>query len=148
MYEFWQFLHVISAIVWVGSATLALFLSLRLGAAKDNPIAAPATRLIEMTSVPLFMIVSLSTLVTGLVLAFGWTGFGPLWIKIGLGGIAVSLIMGFGYFKPQIAKLDAAMKERGPEDSGVQALVRQTDIMATLELVVFLVVVWAMVTKP
>ena len=148
MYNFWQFLHVTSAVVWIGSATLVLFLSLRLGAAKGNPIAAPAMRLMETTAVPLFMIVSLSTLVTGLVMAFGWVGFGPLWIKIGLGGIAISLIMGFGYFKPLVAKLDAATREHGPEDSRVQALVRQNDIMAALELIVFLVVIWAMVAKP
>ena len=148
MYNFWQFLHVTSAVVWVGSAILVLFLSLRLGAAKDNPIAVPAMRLLETTAVPLFILVSLSTLVTGLVMAFGWVGFGPLWIKIGLGGIAISLIMGFGYFKPLVEKLDAAVKEHGPEDSRVQALVRQNDIMSAVEVVVLLVVIWAMVAKP
>ena len=148
MYDFWQFLHVTSAVVRVGAAALALFLSLRLSAAHENPIAVSASRLMETTGVPLFMAASVATLVTGLILAFGWVGFGPLWIKIGLAGIIVSLVMGFGYFKPQIAKLDAAMQERGPGDAGVQALVRQTNIVAVIEFLVFLVVIWAMVTKP
>lgn len=148
MYDFWQFLHVMSAAVWVGAAALALFLSFRLDAAHDNPIAAPATRLMESTALPLFMVASVATLVTGLVMAFGWIGFGPLWIKIGLGGILISIGMGFGYFKPGIEKLEAAVQERGHTDPGVQALVRRMNIVAAVELVVFVIVIWAMVTKP
>lgn len=148
MYDFWQFLHVTSAVTWVGAAILALFLSFRLGVAKDDPAAFSASRILETTSVPLFIVASLATLVTGLIMAFGWIGFGPLWIKIGLGGIVVSLIMGFGYFKPQIEKLEVAISERGPMDPGVQAKIRQMNIVSAAELVVLLIVIWAMVTKP
>lgn len=148
MYNLWQFLHVTSAIVWVGAAVLSLFLAFRLGAMRDNTVAAPASRLMEATAVPLFIVASLATLATGLVMAFGWVGFEPLWIKIGLGGIFVSIVMGFAYFKPQIAKIDAAIEERGATDPGVQAMVRRTNIAGVIELVIFLVVVWAMVTKP
>lgn len=148
MYDFWQFLHVTSAIVWVGAAALALFLSLRFSAAHHEPIAFSASRLMETTAVPLFIVASLATLVTGLVMAFAWIGFGPLWIKIGLGGIIVSLVMGFGYFKPHIAKVEAAVQEHGPADPGVRALIRQANIASAIELLVFLVVIWAMVTKP
>jgi hypothetical protein len=147
VYDFWQFLHVTSAIVWVGAATLALFLSFRLEAVGD-PVASRAGRLMESKAVPLYMVASLATLVTGLVMAFGWVGFSPLWIKIGLGGIFISLVLGFGYFKPQIAKLDALVEERGPEDAGVRTMVRHVNVVAAVELLIFLVVVWAMVTKP
>ena len=147
MYNFWQFLHVTSAIVWVGAASLALFLSFRLTSISD-PVASKAASLLESKSVPLFMVVSLSTLVTGLIMAFGWVGFGPLWIKIGLGGIVISLVLGFGYFKPHIEKLNVLLEERGPEDPAIRALVRQSNMVAAVELAIFLLVVWAMVTKP
>ena len=148
MYDFWQFLHVMSAAIWVGAAALALFLSFRLGAAQNDPAAFSASRLLETTSVPLFIIASMATFITGLIMAFGWIGFGPLWIKIGLGGILISMVMGFGYFKPQIAKLEAAISERGATDAGVQAKIRQMNMVAAAELVVFFVIIWAMVTKP
>ena len=73
---------------------------------------------------------------------------GPLRIEIGLGGILISLVLGFGYFKPLIEKVNVLVEERGPEDPGVRALTRQSNMVATVELAVFLVVVWAMVTKP
>ena len=148
MYNLWQFLHVVSAIVWVGAAALAVFLSVRLEALKEEPLAGAASRLMESNAVPLFMLASLSTLVTGLIMAIGWVGFGPLWIKVGLAGIFVSLVLGFGYFKPQIEKLDAAVTARGSDDPEVRRKVRQTNYVALGELAVFLIVVWAMVTKP
>lgn len=148
MYDFWQFLHVTSAIVWVGANVLVVFLSFRFAALPDNPIAGPATGLIAKTAVPLFMVASLTTLLTGLIMAFGWTGFEPLWIKIGLGGIIVSLVMGFGYHKPHGAKLEAAMRERGPGDPGVRALVRQANTVSVIEVLILVIVIWAMVVKP
>lgn len=126
---------------------MALFLSFRLTSISD-PVASKAASLLESKSVPLFMVVSLSTLVTGLIMAFGWVGFGPLWIKIGLGGIVISLVLGFGYFKPHIEKLNVLLEERGPEDPAIRALVRQSNMVAAVELAIFLLVVWAMVTKP
>lgn len=148
MYNVWQFLHVVSAIIWVGAAALAVFLSFRLEALKDDPLAGAAGRLMESNSVPLFMFASMSTFITGLILAFGWVGFEPLWIKLGLIGVVLSLVLGFGYFKPQIEKLDLALKERGPDHPEVRRKERQTNYVALGELVVFLIVVWAMVVKP
>lgn len=92
---------------------MTLFLSLRFSAARDNPIAAPASGLVEKSAVPLFIAASLATLVTGLVMAFAWTGFGPLWIKIGLVGIVLSLVVGIAYFKPHGEKIEAAIARRG-----------------------------------
>lgn len=148
MYNFWQFLHVVSAIVWVGASALALFLSFRLGARGEDPAAASASRLLEGLGIPLFMVASIGTLATGLVMAFVWIGFEPLWIRIGLGGIAISLIMGFGYFKPHIEKLDRLVAERGATDAAIRPMVRQANVVALAELAIFLVVVWAMVAKP
>lgn len=148
MYNFWQFLHVTAATVWVGGSILTLFLTLRLQAQSENPIAGPATGLMMKTSVPLFAIASLTTLITGLVLAIGWVTFDPLWIKIGLAGVIVSIVMGFGYHRPHGAKLQAAIEQRGPADESVKALVRQGNLVAVAELAFLIVVVWAMVTKP
>lgn len=148
MYNFWQYLHVVSAVVWVGAAALALFLSLSLGRSKGDPLAAAAVRLLESKSVPLFMGASIGTLVTGLIMAFGWVGFQPLWIKIGLAGVFASIVIGMGYFKPHIEKLQAAVTERGPDDPTVLAMVRQANIVASVEMVIFLAVIWAMVVKP
>jgi hypothetical protein len=148
VYNFWQFLHVTFAIAWVGGSILMIFLAMRFSKFGDNPVAGPATGLVAATSVPLFMVASLGTLATGLVLAFGWIGFQPLWIKLGLGGIAISLVMGFGYHKPHGAKLEQAVKERGPQDPGVQAMMRQSTMVGIVETLILIGVVWAMVAKP
>ncbi len=148
MYDFWQFLHVTLATLWVGGSIFFLFLTLRFGTFRDNPIAGPATGLVAKTSVPLFVVASLGTFVTGLIMAFGWVGFGPLWIKIGLAGVIMSMGLGFGYHKPHAAKMEAAMKATGPDDPAVQAMVRQSSMVSVIELAFLVMVIWAMVTKP
>lgn len=148
MYNLFQFLHVLSAVVWVGAAVLATYLSIRLGSMRDNPVAGPAAGLMEKSAVPVFMVAAFGTLITGLILAFGWIGFEPLWIKIGLVGVILSIVVGMTYFKPHGEKLEAAMKERGPSDPSVQAMIRQATLVSMGEMVVFAIVIWAMVVKP
>jgi hypothetical protein len=148
MYNFWQFLHVLFAIIWVGSAVLSVFLSLRLGVMHDNPVAGPASGLVEKSSVPVFIVSSFGTLITGLILAFGWVTFGPLWIKIGLGGVILSIVVGIAYFAPHGKKLEAAIEAGGPNDPSVRMMVRQAQIVSIAELVLFAVIVWTMVAKP
>ena len=148
MYNLWQFVHVLAAVVWVGAAVLSVFLSVRLGALKDNPVAGPASGLVEKTSVPVFIVSSLGTLISGLVLAFGWVGFEPLWIKIGLGGVIISIIVGIAYFRPHGEKLEAAMEASGPDNPQVRSMIQQAQLVSIAELVVLAFVIWAMVVKP
>lgn len=148
MYNFWQFLHVTLAMTWIGAFVLSLFLSFRLGAMRDNPVAGPASGLIEKKAVPLFIVAAFGTLTTGLIMAFGWVTFGPLWIKIGLGGAIISIVVGMTYFAPHGKKLEAAIETSGANDASVQAMVRQAQMVSLAEGVVLLIVVWAMVTKP
>jgi uncharacterized membrane protein len=145
MYNFWQYLHVLFATTWVGAGVLSVFLSLRLGALRDNPVAGAAYGLMEKSSVPLFIVSSFGTLITGLVLAFGWVTFEPLWIKIGLGGVILSIVVGIAYFAPLGKKVEAATEAKDP---AVMAMVRQAQIVSVAELVLFAVIVWAMVAKP
>jgi hypothetical protein len=121
MYNFWQYLHVLFATTWVGAAVLDVFLSLRLSALRDNPVAGPASGLMEKSSVPLFIGSSLGTLITGLILAFGWVTFDPLWIKIGLGGAILSIVVGIAYFAPHGEKVEAAVEASGPNDPAVNS---------------------------
>jgi hypothetical protein len=102
----------------------------------------------EKSSVPLFIGSSLGTLITGLVLAFGWVTFDPLWIKIGLGGAILSIVVGIAYFAPHGEKVEAAIEASGPNDPAVIAMVRQIQIVSVAELFLFAVIVWAMVAKP
>jgi hypothetical protein len=125
-----------------------VFLSLRLGSMRDNPVAGPASGLVEQTSVPLFIVASFGTLITGLILAIGWVTFDPLWIQIGLGGVIVSIVVGIAYFAPHGKKLEAAIEASGPDNPTVKAMVRQAQIVSVGELVLFAVIVWAMVVKP
>jgi hypothetical protein len=148
MYNFWQYLHVLFATTWVGAAVLDVFLSLRLSALRDDPVAGPATGLMQKSSVPLFIGSSLGTLITGLILAFGWVTFDPLWIKIGLGGAILSIVVGIAYFAPHGEKVEAAVEASGPNDPAVIAMVRQVQIVSVAELFLFAVIVWTMVAKP
>jgi hypothetical protein len=148
MYNFWQYLHVLFATTWVGAGVLSVFLSLRFSTLRDNPVAGAASGLMEKSSVPLFIVSSLGTLITGLVLAFGWVTFEPLWIKIGLGGAILSIVVGIAYFAQLGKKVEAAIEANGPNDPAAMAMIRQGQIVSVAELFLFAVIVWAMVAKP
>jgi uncharacterized membrane protein len=72
-------------------------------------------------------------------------GFDQTWITIGLTAIVLSIIVGAGYLGPQAAKLVADLEE-GAE--GAIDRLRRIAIVSYIDLVVLLVAVWAMVTKP
>lgn len=71
-----------------------------------------------------------------------------LWILRGLGGFAYSFINGAFFIGPLSGKTGKLIEERGAEDVEVQSNLGKLFLMSRIELVVLIVVVFAMTVRP
>ena len=148
MYDTFKFLHVASAIVWLGSGVAVMSLMAQLRSAGDGPTLMGVTRQMDNLGKRLFGPAAMSTLLFGVVTVIvGDLGFSEPWIVIGIVGVAVS--MGSVVFRNRMQqRLVTALDERGPQDPEVAATGRRIGMLNMLDLVLLFIVVWAMVVKP
>jgi uncharacterized membrane protein len=148
-YELLVFLHVASAIVWLGAgATLGLMAirALRSSDPLDGPRLAQAS---EWLTPRLFIPASLATLVFGILLVLdGPWSFGDLWLALGLAGYTVSFVTGIAFIDPEAKRLHRAAAEHGATSSQAMRHTRRVVLVSRLELVVLFAVVSVMVAKP
>ena len=148
LYELLLFLHILAAIVWIGSGTLLNVLAYRAESARDNEglsrIASDAGALSNV----LFLPASLATLVFGvLVVIEGDLSFGDLWVVLGLVGIAATIVTGAAVIGPR-SKQIAEMLQRDGVTPEVGTKITQLITLGRIDLVVLYLVVADMVLKP
>ena len=144
--EFYRILHLLSAMVWVGGSVITQVFGARIGRSGDQAQtlvfargAAAATRVLS--------IAGLSTAVWGilLVVEVDFFEFDQAWIVLGFGGVLVGALLGAMFFGPQIRKL---IEQLESGDDSANETIKRIVLVSALELVVLVVVVWAMVVKP
>lgn len=143
-----KFLHVVSAIVWVGGGVMLQILLARTRRAGPEALG-HLNNSAEWTSTRIFIPVAFAALGTGIatVIAGGYD-WGALWINIGFVGFLSSAVIGMAVIGPTSKKMKVLIDERGPTDPGVEPLVRRINAFGLVDLSVLLVVVFFMVVKP
>jgi uncharacterized membrane protein len=148
-YEILLFLHVTSAIIWLGAGFtffLLVFKAERSADPTEEPHVADANNWLAPR---LFIPASLATLVFGVLLVFeGEWGFGDLWILLGLAGYAASFLVGILFMKPEGERLARAMSEHGPQSRQARRHMRRIVMVSRAELAALFLVVADMVLKP
>lgn len=149
MYNLFQFLHVASAVVWVGSGVALVALMGAMTRAGDSASVMAVGRHLEGLAPKLFGSAAMGTLLFGVatVLAGEGIGFADLWITIGFAGVALSIVI-VAVSNPQQKRLAATIEEHGPEHPDVAATTARLRMLNYIDLVVLFVVIWAMVAKP
>lgn len=142
-----KFLHVLFAIAWVGGGIMLQFLLARARAAGPDMMTR-FNELADATHTRLFMPSSFLTLVFGIAtVALGGYDWATPWIGIGFGGFILSAILGMAVLGPTAKKMKALIAERGPVDPVVTHLGRRLGTIGRIDLLILIVVVFAMVTK-
>ena len=146
VFEIYQFLHVTTAIVWVGGGIFGAIFTRRAASA------APAHRLgiardLACVSKRVFGPMAVLTLVFGvlMVLDRDAIGFDQTWISIGLGAIVLSIALGAAYLGPQS---DALVADLEADADGALDRLRRISLASAVNIAILLVAVWAMVAKP
>ncbi|HEY8594403.1 MAG TPA: hypothetical protein VIL84_04085 [Devosiaceae bacterium] len=147
-YSFFELLHVICAILWVGGG-FTLMVAAELVRRKRGPGGMMAiVDAVALLGPPFFVPVSLLTVVFGATTAFIGPGFGTLWVDLGLAGFIVTFLNGFFGIKPRAEKISALIATQGPESPEVLARADNLMMIARFDYVMLALVVVDMVVKP
>jgi uncharacterized membrane protein len=149
MYEFLLTIHVLAAVIWVGGGIAMHILGRRVLKRGDNEEIYKFSKEINIVALRLYAPMSLILLVAGILLVneAGYE-FSQLWITLAFIGWGFSFLVGIGYYGPQDKKLQALVAAEGPNAPGVAANVRQALTVNSFEILILLLVVVDMTTKP
>lgn len=146
-YSIVKFLHVVTAILWVGGGFVLFLLGMlaeRAGSIEDK---LQAMRASGQLGGKFFAPLSMLTLVFGLIMCGFWVGFSELWIVIGLVGYATTFSIGMFVFKPTGERIGAMIAEQGVTPAALGIGQRMMK-WARLDYAVMLAVIADMVLKP
>ena len=147
-YEFLQFLHVASAIIWLGAGFVLTLLIFGAATAGDREKEAGYHHDIEWLAPRLFIPFSLVTLITGLLVTLEGDLPFDLWLVIGLVGWLVSFGLGFFYFKPEGERIVALVEAEGPASEEADWRLHRLNLVDRVQVLILFVVVADMVIKP
>lgn len=148
-YELLTFLHISTAIIWLGSGFLLAVLVFGAGRAGDHEREAGYHRDTGWLAPRVFVPASLATFILGILLTIdGDWDFGALWITLAMIGWLASFLTGFLYFRPEGQRIGALAAERGPGDPEIVARVHRVNVIDRVQLVVLFTIVADMVLKP
>ena len=148
MYDLFKFLHILMAVIWVGSGVGLSALTLSM--ARDPGAMGRVMPHLEALGPKVFGPSSGLTLVFGIVTVLFSKGayeFSETWILIGFVGFAISGVMTM-MLAPRAKRLGALTAEKGHDDPEVAAGARRIINMRMIEILILVAVIAAMVFKP
>lgn len=150
-YNALKFVHVLSAVVWVGgAATVQVYALLALRSGDPARVAGFASDT-EFVGTRIFLPSSLILLISGILTVHasdGAWGYGQGWVRFGLVVIALSMVTGAAFLGPESGRIARATKAGGVASPEVQARIRRIFLVSRIELVLLIAVIFDMVVKP
>ncbi len=144
-----KLVHIISVSVWIGGEIMLGILFERAQRSRDEGTLRGLLSQGDFIGKAVFNPAGIITLAAGVWLGIeGDYDFGEAWISIGFVGIAVGAILGMAFYPRVFNRGLAGIEAGGIDGSETQASLKSLRLVSTLELLVLLVVVWAMVFKP
>lgn len=149
IYEIYVLFHIAGAVIWVGSSTYLAITSRRVLARNDDSEVKGFMADASFLGPRLFIPISLITVVFGVLAVIeGDWGFDQPWVSAGLGMFILSFILGAGFVKPRIDKLDAMGSDIAVSDPGYRKVVDQVMLISRIELAFLWAIIAVMVIKP
>ena len=147
LYLVFKFLHVASAILWIGTGFGLVILGIAAEARADKPEFGRIIQNVVFMAPRVFVPASVAAFVFGFVAAWMNWGFGSLWIWIGIVGFAATFVTGNFVLKPRADRVSAIVAREGLSDDAI-TVGRELLQVAKFDYVMLFVVVADMVFKP
>ena len=144
-YEFLLFVHVTSAVIWLGGAFFLQVYAIAVTRNGDpremGQFAGRAGTLSERVFIPASVLVVLAGV--GLMIEGSWE-WGQLWVVFALLTFAASFLTGALVLSPLAKKIEAT----GAETAAGRELIRRIFVISRVDLVFMYAIVFAMTVKP
>ncbi len=148
-YEWFMTVHVLAAVMWVGGSVMLTLLGLMTLGLRDPVRLAQFAKQVSFLGGVYFPPLSLMVVAFGFaMIANGDLSYSLTWLQIAIVGWAVSFFVGAGYLGPHAKRLSKVLDDRGAEDDEAQALIQRILLVARLDAVLLLFIVFDMTAKP
>jgi uncharacterized membrane protein len=147
LYLVLKFLHVVSAILWVGVGVGLCILGIAADARSDKTGSERIIQNITYLAPRLFVPASLAAFVFGFAAAWMSWGFQVLWIWIGIVGFAATFCTGNFLLKPRADRIAEIIAREGVSENALN-VGRELLRISKFDYVMLFVVVADMVFKP
>jgi uncharacterized membrane protein len=148
-YELLLFVHVLTAVVWVGGALSLQVLAIRAERSADGGRVANFATEAEWVGSRVFLPSSIVLLLAGIGLTLeGDWGFTTPWVLLGLIAYGLSALTGSLFLGPESGRIGKMIADVGPRDPDVLARIKRIFLVSRIELVVLLFIVFDMTVKP
>lgn len=150
-YNSLKFVHVLSAVVWVGGACTLQTFAIRINGTGDGARMATFAKDAEFVGNRIYLPSSIILLVSGIFTIHesgGAWSYDQTWVQIGLAMILVSIAIGAGFLGPQAGRIARAIEQGGADSPEAQKHIRRIFVVSRFELALLLLVVFDMVVKP
>lgn len=148
MYQVLVYIHIVSAIIWVGGAFFSQLLVARAARSTDPTDLPKLGHQISFLGMRVFLPASIVLFIAGVVMVAQQWSFGQLWISVSMGLWIVSALTGALYLGPRSKKVAELFEAEGPSSPAARALLGRLFLVSRLELVAFAVIIALMVFKP
>jgi len=146
-YSIFKFLHVASAVIWIGGAFIMVILGVKADRANNDTEIVGVVRQVAWAAERIYVPSSVATLVFGLIVA--WLGglWGYLWVILGLVGVAATIAMGVVVLTPRAKNVEHGFAASGVTPD-IVVVSREILTIAKFDLVLLFTVIADMVLKP
>jgi len=148
MYQVVLYIHIASAVIWVGGAVAIQGLALLVSRSND-PMELPRLgRNLEILGTRLFMPAAIVLFAAGVILTIQRWAFGQPWIAVSIGLWILSALSGALYLGPRAKRAAALFESEGPSSAEARQLIGRLFVVSRIELVSFALIIALMVFKP
>jgi len=147
--EILKLVHVVAVIIWLGGSFMLGFILERAQASEDEATVLGVTKMAEFIGKAVFNPAGIITLLAGIWLVIEADyEFSEAWISIGFLGVALGAILGMAFYPKALKAVEDGIEADGLLSNDTLGALRKLRLVSTVEWLLLIVVVWAMVFKP
>lgn len=141
-----KYLHVVTAVCWVGGGVILFFAGLMADKRKDDTGTSSVLKLVVILSPIWFIPMSLLTLIFGLIMAFAYNLWSEAWIILGLLGFLTTFCIGLFVLKPTSEAFTAHYEAGRSAEAKAQG--QKMLAVSKFDYVLLFAVIFDMVLRP